>query len=83
MGALRQLPGPVLAFYGAEDQGMPAEAREHLDLVLREQNVPHEVIIYPGVGHAFMNDTRAHGYNAAAADGWQRMIRFFKRYLEA
>ncbi len=81
---LRQIPGPVLALYGAEDHGIPAEAREHLDRVLTEQNVPHEVIVYPGAGHAFMNDTRAQGYDATAAtDGWQQMIRFFKQYLEA
>ena len=41
-----------------------------------------EVFEYPGVNHAFNNDTAADRYNKAAADlAWDRTLRFFKRYL--
>ena len=37
---------------------------------------------YPGVNHAFNNDTSAERYNKAAADlAWRRTIDFFKRSL--
>jgi carboxymethylenebutenolidase len=37
---------------------------------------------YPGVNHAFNNDTSAERYNKAAADeAWTRTLRFFKRSL--
>jgi carboxymethylenebutenolidase len=39
---------------------------------------------YPGVNHAFNNDTAADRYNKAAADlAWKRTLAFFKRYLGA
>lgn len=80
---LRRIGGPVLAVYGEQDQGIPPVARQHLDDVLTGEGIPHEIVVYPGAGHAFMNDTRAHAYNAAAAaDAWQRMTAFFKANLE-
>mgnify|MGYP000686902827 CR=1 FL=1 len=37
---------------------------------------------YPGVNHAFNNDTSAERYDKAAADlAWQRTLRFFRRHL--
>lgn len=37
---------------------------------------------YPGVDHAFNNDTSAERYNKAAADlAWRRTLAWFKRYL--
>lgn len=38
--------------------------------------------IYPGVEHAFNNDTSAERYNKAAADlAWSRTLAFFKQHL--
>jgi carboxymethylenebutenolidase len=38
--------------------------------------------VYPGVNHAFHNDTSAERYDAAAAGlAWQRTLDFFGRYL--
>jgi carboxymethylenebutenolidase len=43
-----------------------------------------EAFNYPGVKHAFHNDTSADRYNKAAADlAWSRTLDFFKRYLSA
>ena len=37
---------------------------------------------YPGVNHAFNNDTSAERYDKAAADlAWDRTLRFFRRNL--
>jgi len=41
-----------------------------------------EVFEYPGVNHAFNNDTAADRYDKAAADlAWLRTLAFFRRYL--
>jgi carboxymethylenebutenolidase len=38
--------------------------------------------VYPGVNHAFNNDTAADRYNKAAADlAWRRTLDFFHKYL--
>ena len=38
--------------------------------------------IYPNAGHCFFNDTRAQAHNAeAAADAWQRTLKFFSARL--
>lgn len=44
---------------------------------LKAANIRHEIIIYPDVDHAFMNDTSAERYNAAAAKlAWDRAVAF-------
>ena len=38
--------------------------------------------VYPGVNHAFNNDTSAERYNKAAADlAWRRTVAFFRQHL--
>ena len=39
--------------------------------------------VYPGVDHAFNNDTSAERYNKPAADlAWDRTIKFFRQHLD-
>lgn len=50
---------------------------------LKAAKVPVTRFDYPGVQHAFHNDTSAARYNAAAADlAWSRTIAFFGRMLK-
>jgi carboxymethylenebutenolidase len=72
----------VLAFYGAldarVDAGIPA-MRQALDTA----KVVYDMVVEPGAGHAFFNDT-APSYNPAAAeDAWTRLQTWFGRYLKA
>ncbi|MEO7602373.1 MAG: dienelactone hydrolase family protein [Sphingomicrobium sp.] len=49
---------------------------------LRAAGKPVTYFDYPGVNHAFNNDTSAERYDkAAAALAWGRTLRFFKRHL--
>jgi carboxymethylenebutenolidase len=70
----------VLGLYGEEDAIIPvADVRE---LEERLPKSPHggEVRLYPGAGHAFMNDTRPEMYRAAAAaDAWPRAVAFLRK----
>lgn len=80
---LRQIKGPVLLLYGEADQGIPPATRQHVASVLQQQGISHELVVYPDAGHAFMNDSRPHGFNpVVAADAWQRLISFMRAHLE-
>lgn len=46
----------VGSFGGADRSPLGAAAGRRLDRVLTDHGVPHDVKIYPGVGHGFMND---------------------------
>ena len=51
------------------------------DAALRAAGLPHEVVTFPGVDHAFFNDTGGR-YNRAAADAaYKRVLAWFKRYV--
>jgi len=82
--ALADLRCPVLGLYGEEDAIIPvADVRE---LEERLAKSPHggEVRLYPGAGHAFMNDTRPEMYRpAAAADAWPRAVAFLRKGTES
>jgi carboxymethylenebutenolidase len=81
--AARAVRCPLLGCFGADDAFIPAADVARLDEALDASGQPHEVIVYPGAGHAFMNDTRAEMYRPdAARDAWQRMVAWFQRYLE-
>ena len=46
---------PVVASYGGKDPGTRRQL-PRLEQALTEQNVPHDVKVYPGASHAFMNE---------------------------
>lgn len=53
------LPGacPIVgSFGGADGSPLGRRAGQRLGRLLTELEIPHDVKIYPGVGHGFMND---------------------------
>jgi carboxymethylenebutenolidase len=77
-----QLTAPLLLIYGGEDQGVPAAQGQELEAKLKSMGKDVTLIVYPGVNHAFFNDTRPEVYNKdAAADAWTRTVDLFRRNL--
>ncbi|MGI8854557.1 MAG: dienelactone hydrolase family protein [Thermomicrobiales bacterium] len=75
------IKAPVLAVYGEDDAGIPPEQYNGLEAEMDRQEKTFAMVVYPGAGHAFLNDTRP-GYNAsAAADAWTRAVQWFHTYL--
>jgi carboxymethylenebutenolidase len=80
--AVRDLSVPLLAFFGDEDSFIPMD-----DVRLLEERMagaPHfaRVVVFPGAGHAFANDTRPDAYRPEAArEAWARMVVFFQECL--
>ena len=72
------LKAPVLGLYGGQDQGITQDAVAKMREALKAAKVKSEIVVYPQTGHAFFADYRP-SYNAeAAADGWKRLLAWFK-----
>ena len=86
---------PVVASYGAKDRIFGRATAERLERHLAGLGVPGDVKTYDGVGHSFFSRVDgwqgwlarvptplAVGYDeAAATDGWRRMLAFFDEHV--
>lgn len=84
MGKLR---APVLGLYGEADSGIPVDSvnrfRDALESAARAGNkaaATSEFVLYPQAPHAFHADYRPSYREAAAQDGWQRMLTWFRQH---
>lgn len=87
---------PTLAQYGELDRPFLGHARR-LERHLSELDVEHEVIVYEGVGHSFMNDhgtnrlfrigkhlpLRAEPHPETAEKAWAAMLAWFEKHMPA
>ena len=72
---------PLLLHYAGLDERVNAGI-EAYELALKANNKRYTIYIYPGVNHAFNNDTGGARYSKEAADlAWERTLAFFKKYL--
>jgi carboxymethylenebutenolidase len=77
-----KLRAPVLGFFGGKDSLVNAQIVGELDARLTAAGKDHDFRTYPGVNHAFFNDTRPEVYDAnAAKDSWTRALAFFRKHL--
>ncbi|HEV2969888.1 MAG TPA: dienelactone hydrolase family protein [Pirellulales bacterium] len=74
------LKAPVLGLYGGKDKGITADSIEKMRSALKESKEPTEIHVYPDADHGFNADYRPSYNQAAAQDGWQRMLEWFKKY---
>lgn len=82
LDAIPDLGCPVLGLYGAEDALIPVADVEELRRRLAQTKHASEVVLYPGAGHAFLNDTRPDAYRpAVAAEAWRRLVPFLRAQL--
>jgi len=76
------LRAPILLLYGEKDQGVPPEHGHQLEQQLKKLGKSVQLVVYPGAGHAFFNDTRKEAYRAeAAGDAWRRTVDFLRSSL--
>ena len=71
------LQAPVLGLYGGQDASIPAADVEAMRQALAATARGSEIVVYPEAGHAFFADYRPSYRAPDAADGWQRMQRWF------
>lgn len=80
----KDLAAPVLGIFAEQDSFVPPEAARKLEADLRAAGKRCSLNIFPGVGHAFLNDSRPDAYDAAAAErAWGMMVSFLRAELLA
>jgi carboxymethylenebutenolidase len=75
------LHGPVLGLYGGQDPGIPLDTVEAMKRALAAGSSPAKkssFTVYPDAPHAFHADYRPSYRKAAADDGWQQCLSWFK-----
>jgi carboxymethylenebutenolidase len=79
----RKLSGPVLGLFAEKDGFVNPDVAKGVDKAIKDAGKSSEIHIYPGVDHAFFNDTNTAAYNKAAADdAWKRTLTFFRQHLK-
>ncbi len=66
---------PLLALFGGADEGIPADDISTFDAILTQNDVPHEIHVYPGAPHSFF-DRSFDEHAEASADAWRRVLDF-------
>ena len=75
------LKAPVLGLYGEKDSGIPLDSVEQMKTALAAGSAAakqSKFVVYPDAPHAFHADYRPSYRKAAADDGWQRCLDWFK-----
>jgi carboxymethylenebutenolidase len=77
------IKGRIICFFGDQDGMIPAAQRDTIKKALEEHHIRHELVLYPGAGHAFFCDNPKRGsYRPEAAhDAWERTKRLFAEEL--
>ena len=79
---LERITAPGLLFFGEQEEFFSIPDAKAFAESQRKRGREAEVIIYPGAGHAFFNDTRPEAYRQDAAnDAWRRTLDLFGRHL--
>jgi carboxymethylenebutenolidase len=77
-----KLSCPVLGLFAEKDQFVTAEAARELAGEIEKAGGKMEMEIYPGVDHAFFNDTRPDVYDQKTAEtAWKRTLAFLEAKL--
>jgi carboxymethylenebutenolidase len=79
---LPNLRAPVLGIYAEKDTFVSQDVVRQLDTDLKKLGKRHEFHTYPGVDHAFFNETGKNYDAASASDAWRRAVEFLTRELK-
>jgi carboxymethylenebutenolidase len=76
-----KIKGRVLGLYGGKDTGITAEARDQMIAALKAAgDTKSRIVVYPDAQHGFNADYRPSYDEAAAKDGWAKMLAWFKSH---
>jgi carboxymethylenebutenolidase len=75
-----EIHAPLLGLYGKNDPSSPESALMKAENKAKAAGRTAQIIVYTGAGHGFAADYRPSYDEAAAMDGWQRMLAWFKQY---
>ncbi|MEV7008672.1 dienelactone hydrolase family protein [Streptosporangium sp. NPDC051022] len=70
----------VLAIYAEQDDRVNA-TRDQAEAALRKAGLKHEIVTFPGVNHAFFNDTGPRYDANAANQAFHRVLDWYARFM--
>jgi carboxymethylenebutenolidase len=76
---LAKITMPLLLIYG--DQDYSIKSAYEVEATLRRLQKNAELLVYPGAGHAFFNDTWQNYKQEAAKDAWKKTTAFFASHI--
>lgn len=76
-----EMQTPLLLQYGSADKSIHPDEHARIVEALGGAGKRYSMDLYPGAGHGFFCDDRPSYDAAAAAQGWQRALGFFRQYL--
>ncbi|MFM8367926.1 MAG: dienelactone hydrolase family protein, partial [Chloroflexota bacterium] len=82
VAVLKTLPGPVLGIFGGADQSIPVEEVTAFDEALTDANVQHEITIYDGQPHAFVEGVEGIKSDEVQGAAWAQMLAFLETNLK-
>ena len=78
---LSNITWPVLGIFAELDRGIPVESVEKFENELDNLGISNQIIIYPGVDHAFANPSGERYAPDESKDAWDKTIEFFHENL--
>ncbi len=75
-----ELKAPLLGLYGGKDGGIKVEDVQAAAAKAKAAGKTVELVVYPEAPHGFHADYRPSYRAEEAADGWKRMLAFFKQH---
>ncbi len=80
---LKKIACPILGIFGETDRGIPAASVKIFERTAQKLEKNVRTVVYPNVGHAFMNPNNKNGYDEATTlEAWQRIHAFLKLRLK-
>lgn len=72
---------PILGLFAENDRGIPVAGVREFEQALEALGKNHEIIVYPGVGHAFANPS-GNSYDPRTAQmAWEKTLAFLDDHL--
>lgn len=79
---LKALSGPVLGIFGEADSSIPLDEVRAFESGLQAAGVPHQISIYPGQPHAFVESVAGIQAGGAQGQAWAELTAFLKENLQ-
>jgi carboxymethylenebutenolidase len=80
---LAKIKWPVLGIFGDQDSSIPVDTVKAFESALNSNNIPNEIYIFKGVGHAFANPSGDNYAPAETKDAWDKTLSFLDKHLRS
>jgi carboxymethylenebutenolidase len=78
---LANIKWPVLGIFGDQDSSIPVDTVKAFESALNSNNIPNEIYIFKGVGHAFANPSGDNYAPKETKDAWDKTLSFLDKHL--